>query len=175
MRYYANPVEVTAHQIISVEGDGDSENLLLSLDNGTGVTATRDMVSRHRPIPGDYWVIQEDGYLYINPKMVFERKYSKVGTKTKIEARESSEPATFPKWKYHAKEEACVVNNAFEENKLGSGWYDTPTLLQKAIDEGKKKVEKEVIEANIDASKSELPKDSTKIKTTTPKKKTEAA
>ena len=31
------------------------------------------------PVAGDYVVTQEDGYQYLNPKEVFERKYSPVG------------------------------------------------------------------------------------------------
>lgn len=36
------------------------------------------MISRFIPQAADYWVIQEDGYVYLNPKDVFERKYSKL-------------------------------------------------------------------------------------------------
>jgi len=36
------------------------------------------MIARFEPQLGDYWVIQEDGYVYLNPKEVFERKYSPV-------------------------------------------------------------------------------------------------
>ena len=39
------------------------------------VIATAAMTSRYRPKPGDYYVIQADGYPYLNPKDVFERKY----------------------------------------------------------------------------------------------------
>jgi len=28
------------------------------------------------PKIGDYWVIRSDGYIYLNPKTVFERKHS---------------------------------------------------------------------------------------------------
>ena len=33
------------------------------------------MCARMIPQVGDYWVIQSDGYVYLNPKDVFERKY----------------------------------------------------------------------------------------------------
>ncbi len=36
------------------------------------------MIARMTPQVGDYLVIQEDGYEYLNPKEVFERKYSRV-------------------------------------------------------------------------------------------------
>jgi hypothetical protein len=34
------------------------------------------MMARFKPQPGEYWVRQADGYIYLNPKEVFERKYS---------------------------------------------------------------------------------------------------
>lgn len=35
------------------------------------------MIARYKPAIGDYLVRQPDGYFYINPKAVFERKYTK--------------------------------------------------------------------------------------------------
>jgi hypothetical protein len=78
MRYVANPVIVEAFKISSV-GDGKdrakSMGIALILENGNCVTATPEMVARMLPQVGDYWVIQSDGYIYLNPKDVFERKY----------------------------------------------------------------------------------------------------
>lgn len=74
--YRANPVTVQAHEITGV-GPKDAEgNAPLILANGAHVTATPEMMARHTPAPGDYWVVQADGYVYINPRAVFERKYS---------------------------------------------------------------------------------------------------
>jgi len=74
--YRANPVTVQAHHINGV-GPKDAEgNTPLMLANGEQVTATPEMTARYTPEPGDMWVIQEDGYIYINPRAVFERKYS---------------------------------------------------------------------------------------------------
>lgn len=83
MKYIANPVEVDAYSILEIEGvestgesgtsfrliigDGQSENQL--------VVASPDMTARMGVKVGDYWVIQSDGYIYLNPKAVFERKY----------------------------------------------------------------------------------------------------
>lgn len=80
MRYHANPaVEVEAYRILEVGpliagcareliiGDGQSDN--------QRVMATAAMMSREGPEVGGYWVIQSDGYTYLNPKAVFERKY----------------------------------------------------------------------------------------------------
>ncbi len=87
-RYQANPVIVDAHKIVSVstvfkndtvqrDGTWDKEGSRhLALDNGENVTATADMLARMTPEPGDYWVKQEDGYIYLNPCDVFQRKYS---------------------------------------------------------------------------------------------------
>lgn len=75
MRYIANPVEVDAFEILSVKFFKDKPNAYLELDNGLGEWATPEMMSRMTPKPRDYWVVQEDGYKYLNPKEVFERKY----------------------------------------------------------------------------------------------------
>ncbi len=89
MKYQANPVIVEAHEIVSVgpisfEPRGPAEDLVsdgsrhLALRNGENVVATAEMLARMTPEPGDFWVIQSDGYIYLNPKAVFERKYSLV-------------------------------------------------------------------------------------------------
>jgi hypothetical protein len=80
VKYIANPIEVEAHRIVSV-GPGTATNEApgprnLALENGENVTATSEMCARMAPKVGDYWVIQSDGYIYLNPKEVFERKYS---------------------------------------------------------------------------------------------------
>ncbi len=75
MKYQANPVMVDAFKIVGI-GPKTPEGTLLALDNGESVVATPGMTSRMTPIPNDYWVIQEDGYVYLNPASVFERKYS---------------------------------------------------------------------------------------------------
>jgi hypothetical protein len=72
MKYIANPVVVTAHKIVS------NERLCLQLDNGEDFYPTVEMLARITPQIGDYVVTQEDGYQYLNPKDVFERKYSEV-------------------------------------------------------------------------------------------------
>ena len=78
MRYIANPVKVEAFKISMVGGALKDHRLIgtaIMLDNGEEVVATPEMTSRMEPKPGDYWVIQSDGYIYLNPKDVFERKY----------------------------------------------------------------------------------------------------
>ena len=79
MKYIANPVEVDAFQILSTspkgEIDGHKDAIACACDDGTSKIATAEMISRMTPSAGDYWVIQSDGYAYLNPKEVFERKY----------------------------------------------------------------------------------------------------
>lgn len=39
---------------------------------------TRDVFSRYLPVPGDYIVRYEDGYLSLSPQVAFETGYSKM-------------------------------------------------------------------------------------------------
>lgn len=73
MKYIANPVEVDAYKILEVQQN--SEGYLLKLENGRDEQANLGMTARMAPTVGDYWVIQADGYVYLNPKDVFLRKY----------------------------------------------------------------------------------------------------
>jgi hypothetical protein len=72
--YEARPVRVTAYRVVAVLSQ-DGTGTLLKLDNGSMVIATPQMTARMKPASGDYWVVQEDGYVYLNPAAVFERKY----------------------------------------------------------------------------------------------------
>lgn len=76
MKYTANPIEVNAYKIVSVGEAADDGTLALALENGENVTATAEMMARFTPGEGDYWVIQPDGYTYLNPAAVFESKYA---------------------------------------------------------------------------------------------------
>lgn len=79
MKYQANPVIVDAFKIVSVQNMPDADPALardVATDDGINRVATAAMCSRYIPQAGDYWVIQSDGYEYLNPKDVFERKYS---------------------------------------------------------------------------------------------------
>lgn len=74
-RYIARPMLVDAFVI---QGIGeDPAGTLLRLDSGDLVVAAPEMTARITPVVGDYLVRQEDGYTYLNPKLVFERKYAK--------------------------------------------------------------------------------------------------
>jgi hypothetical protein len=84
--HMANPVLVNATRILEVtditdRGEGkaqSSPDLMLRLEDGRNFEANMSMTSRFVPVAGDYLVTQEDGYEYINPKDVFERKYTAV-------------------------------------------------------------------------------------------------
>lgn len=70
MKYVANPVTVDAFKIEIIDLNR------LMLENGSIVEPTPEMLARITPTVGDYYVVQADGYIYLNPKDVFERKYS---------------------------------------------------------------------------------------------------
>jgi hypothetical protein len=76
--YQANPIQVQAVEIVGIGTADNDGNLPLALSDGTDFTATPVMLSRIEPVVGDYVVTQADGYVYLNPKAVFETKYSPV-------------------------------------------------------------------------------------------------
>ena len=84
-KYIANPVEVDDFVIIAISNPLSriqapvGAKICLTLDNMEDKYPDDGMLARYSPKVGDYWVIQADGYIYINPKVVFERKYSQVG------------------------------------------------------------------------------------------------
>jgi len=91
MRYIANPVEVDAQRITGIEERTDN-GCVLQLENMDTVLATPEMLARMTPKVGDYWVIQQDGYIYLNPKEVFERKYRKAPGQADEDSPEPMKP-----------------------------------------------------------------------------------
>ena len=84
MKYIANPDEVDAWKIrglVMVEnpnpGITPTFNLTVGDDGAPPhvVVVTPSMTARMTPKIGDYYVVQDDGYVYLNPAHVFERKY----------------------------------------------------------------------------------------------------
>jgi len=73
MKYIANPVEVQARKILEV--NETPSQITLKLEDGELFVPTHGMLARMTPVVGDYVVTQADGYIYLNPKDVFERKY----------------------------------------------------------------------------------------------------
>jgi len=78
MKYRANPVEVDAFVIEVVGIPSENGKRQLDCSEGRRFYATPEMMSRMEPKVGDYFVVQSDGYPYLNPKEVFERKYSPI-------------------------------------------------------------------------------------------------
>lgn len=76
MRYTAKPVEVEARIITGTSAVASDGSMRLTLQDGGIQRAHHGMLARYIPVEGDYLVVQEDGYKYINPKDVFERKYA---------------------------------------------------------------------------------------------------
>lgn len=75
--HQANPVKVNARQIFAVHfQDPDGLYPVSMMDGQPAEPMTEAMVARYFPSAGDYIVTQEDGYVYVNPREVFERKYS---------------------------------------------------------------------------------------------------
>jgi hypothetical protein len=74
----ARPVLVEAHAIEDIEQPTSETGFTAVLANGKRVALTPPMMARYTPVIGDYIVTQEDGYVYVNPKDVFERKYQEV-------------------------------------------------------------------------------------------------
>lgn len=65
---------VHAAPIVKIEGD------IITLDVGLpgghdDVRAAPKMFERYRPVPGDYYVVYDDGYASISPKKAFEEGY----------------------------------------------------------------------------------------------------
>jgi len=70
-------VNVIAATILEVTEQSNG-NLMLRLSDGRNYSADTSMTVRYCPVVGDYLVTQADGYEYLNPRDVFERKYSKI-------------------------------------------------------------------------------------------------
>lgn len=77
-KFRANPVIVEATIIKTVGPHRQGVPLQLILENGNEFFAEPELTARYFPKEGDYVVVQDDGYKYLNPKDVFERKYSPI-------------------------------------------------------------------------------------------------
>ncbi|HWJ41725.1 MAG TPA: hypothetical protein VNT29_11340 [Candidatus Limnocylindrales bacterium] len=75
MKFIANPVTVDAFVIEKVGDVEESGKRMIDCSENKRFFATPEMLARIEPKPGDYFVVQSDNYVYMNPKDVFERKY----------------------------------------------------------------------------------------------------
>lgn len=76
--HVANPVRVFARKIVGLTVEPNCGGYMAKLSDDSKFHIDAAMCARHTPFAGDYLVTQEDGYVYVNPKDVFERKYSAV-------------------------------------------------------------------------------------------------
>lgn len=79
MKYQGKPVIVDAWPIRSVGDLAADGTRRIVLSDGRESIATPEMLARMSPLVGDYLVRQDDGYEYLNPAAVFQRKYSALG------------------------------------------------------------------------------------------------
>lgn len=84
LTHIAKPVRVNAAEILDVTYSPDDGSTLLRLSDGRNFVADNGMCARFAPAPGDYLVTQEDGYEYLNPKDLFERKYRAGGVESLV-------------------------------------------------------------------------------------------
>ena len=76
MKFEALPNKVDAYviaEVLPVEEDGS--RIVVDYED-IEFRATPEMLSRINPVPGDFVVIQLDGYVYLNPRRVFLSKYA---------------------------------------------------------------------------------------------------
>jgi hypothetical protein len=76
----ARPVGVFARRIVAIPGNAPGGALNLTLEDGSPFTAGPEMTARYFPLIGDYLVVSQDGYAYLNPAEVFEAKYERNAT-----------------------------------------------------------------------------------------------
>jgi hypothetical protein len=96
MKFTPHSADVEAFRIASIqqspEGQVPPHPRTLRLDGHDPVTATSEMLSRHTPAVGDYYVIQPDGYIYLAPKDVFESRHKAHAAAPTTAAPEQSWP-----------------------------------------------------------------------------------
>jgi hypothetical protein len=79
MKAIGNPVEVDFYVIQSWDPQDAEGNWVAHCSEGKDFVITSSMVAREPRTAYHYVVVQADGYTYLNPKEVFERKYSPIG------------------------------------------------------------------------------------------------
>ena len=132
MIYRANPVTVYAHQIVDVGDlmpDGSRHCALL---DGRNVVATKEMLARMTPAPGDYWVIQMDGYVYLNPKEVFERKYA-LQAETPPPLAHTKKQIDFTRATELTPEVCDAIEDAFEYHKWTGAQIEAGMRIRQAL------------------------------------------
>lgn len=83
MKKYKCHKVVEASKILGMSDDGDDQVTFVVADQLPGggnelVQAPKNILSRYKPVEGDYLVKCEDGYLAISPGKAFEDGYSEL-------------------------------------------------------------------------------------------------
>ena len=78
MKAIGKPVEVDFYEIRGWDTAGPDGNCFVHCSEGRSFLVTPAMTARAPVGTYHYVVVQADGYVYLNPKDVFERKYSPV-------------------------------------------------------------------------------------------------
>lgn len=85
MREYQCHKRVHAAKILSI-GPSETDRHILFLEPMVGPLVSAEWVAKHKPQPGGYYVIYEDGYTSYSPAAAFESGY------TLIEQKEDAKP-----------------------------------------------------------------------------------
>lgn len=75
---YQSHKRVHAARILEV---GNDDRMMLEPPAGSAVLSVSPsdrMFARYRPVPGDYYVVYDDGYAAISPRAAFESGYTLV-------------------------------------------------------------------------------------------------
>ena len=68
-----------SHKTVRAQKIREVKEDLIYLDGPYGpVQAATNMFSRYMPVPGDYYVVYDDGYASISPAKAFEEGYHKL-------------------------------------------------------------------------------------------------
>jgi hypothetical protein len=74
--HYTCHKKVGALEISGVDG------FALTFTNGNSATISRDIFSRYTPVPGDFLVVYEDGYMSFSPRKAFLDGYKPTDDRT---------------------------------------------------------------------------------------------
>lgn len=75
---YQSHKKVRALQLASIEDALDGVRLSFSEPGYDPIGVDFKLVHRYRPVPGDYYVVYEDGYASFSPKAAFEAGYTRL-------------------------------------------------------------------------------------------------
>jgi hypothetical protein len=77
VRYQTKTQFVDALKIVRVAGSLKTDDLMLTLDDGSTRKANAFMANVHPPVVGDYFVIREDGRQFWTSDFILHRRYQR--------------------------------------------------------------------------------------------------